>query len=106
MRKALEKARIIKMFSVEEIAEMVKVSPSTWYKWEAGTRDPSLKNAQKIVDFLGETVEELFFANKLDKMSNSYFSQKRISKGGDNLFSTNQSCQERKATIRSPSSYK
>ncbi|MCC5467366.1 helix-turn-helix transcriptional regulator [Pelosinus baikalensis] len=106
MRKALEKARIIKKFSVEEIAEMVKVSPSTWYKWEAGTRDPSLKNAQKIVDLLGETVEELFFTNKLDEMSNLYFSQKRISKGGDNLFSTNQSCQKKKVTIRSPSSYK
>ncbi len=70
MRKALEKARIIKKFSVEQIAEMVKVSPSTWYKWEAGTRDPSLKNAQKIVDLLGGSVEELFFTIKLDKMSN------------------------------------
>jgi DNA-binding XRE family transcriptional regulator len=106
MRKALEKARIIKKFSVEQMAEMIKVAPSTWYKWEAGTRDPSLKNVQKIVDLLGGTVEELFFARKLDEMSNLRFSQKTIRKGGDNLFSTNQSCQERKATIRSPSSYK
>jgi len=103
MRKALEKARIIKKFSVEEIAKMVKVSPSTWYKWEAGTRDPSLNNAQKIVDLLGGTVEELFFAHKLDGTSNLCCSKNRISKGGDNLFSTNQSRQERKVAIRSPS---
>jgi len=106
MRKALEKARIIKMFSVEEIAEMVKVSPSTWYKWEAGTRDPSLNNVQKIVDLLGGTVEELFFTHKLDETSNLYCSKNRICKGGDKLFSTNQSCEEKKVTIRSPSSYK
>jgi len=106
MRKALEKARIIKKFSVEEIAKMVKVSPSTWYKWEAGTRDPSLNNAQKIVDLLGGTVEELFFIYKLDKTSNLCCSKNGICKGGDKLFSTNQSREEKKVTIRSPSTNK
>lgn len=71
MRKTLERARILKKLSVEEIAKMVKVSPSTWYKWEAGTRDPSLYNAQKIANLLGGTVEELFFTYELDETSNS-----------------------------------
>jgi DNA-binding XRE family transcriptional regulator len=75
MRKALEKARVLKNLSVEEIAKMVRVAPSTWYKWEAGTRDPSLNNAQKITDLLGGTVEALFFVYKLDKTSNLYFSK-------------------------------
>ncbi|KJS23120.1 MAG: XRE family transcriptional regulator [Clostridiaceae bacterium BRH_c20a] len=69
MREALKKARLAKGLSIEEIAEKIGVTPSVFYKWEDGTRDPLMKNARKVAEILETNVEELFFNNKLDKTS-------------------------------------
>lgn len=69
MREALKKARIDKGLSVEDVAEKIGVTPSVYYKWEDGTRDPLMKNAKKVAETLEKNVEELFFSTKLDKTS-------------------------------------
>lgn len=67
----LRKCRQEKGLTVDEIAEIVDVAPSTYYKWEDGSRNPSIKKAILIAKVLGKTVEELFYDMKLDKMSKS-----------------------------------
>ncbi|HWP97092.1 MAG TPA: helix-turn-helix domain-containing protein [Syntrophomonadaceae bacterium] len=62
MRKALKEARAAKGLSVSELAGMLGVSPSIYYKWESGSRAPLLENARHIACILGKTIEELFFA--------------------------------------------
>lgn len=66
----LRKCRMERGKTVEEIAEKVEVSQSTYYKWEDGTRSPSIKKGIIIAKILGSTVEELFFDNLLDETSN------------------------------------
>lgn len=69
MREKLRKYRIKSGLTVEEIAEIIEVSPSTYYKWEDGSRSPNIKKAISIAKILGSTVEELFYDEKLDKTS-------------------------------------
>lgn len=68
MRKALKKAREEKKLSVKEIAEMIGVTPSVYYKWENGTRYPQMENAKQVSEILNKTVDELFFKEELDKL--------------------------------------
>ncbi|NMA85102.1 MAG: helix-turn-helix domain-containing protein [Epulopiscium sp.] len=70
MNAKLRKCRIEKGLSVERMAQIIEVAPSTYYKWEDGSRNPSIKKAIVIARVLGRTVEELFFDSTLDKMSN------------------------------------
>lgn len=69
MREVLRQYRLKSGMTVEQIAKIVKVAPSTYYKWEDGSRSPNIKKALLIAKILGSTVEELFFDELLDKMS-------------------------------------
>lgn len=71
MRTNLRAARLEKGLSVADIAERINVSPDIYYKWEAGKRDPLIDNARRVSLILGRSIEELFFADELDKMSNT-----------------------------------
>lgn len=71
MRTKLRAARLEKGLSVADIAERINVSPDIYYKWEAGKRDPLIDNARRVSLILGRSIEELFFADELDEMSNT-----------------------------------
>lgn len=73
MREGLKAARIAKRYSVAELSKIAGISPSVYYKWEDGSRDPLLTNAKQLADILGKTVDELFFCPALDKSSNEEF---------------------------------
>lgn len=68
-RKILKQARKNKGLSVQEIADLIGVSASFYYKIEQGIRDPIMEKAQKIAQVLESTVDELFFNINLDEMS-------------------------------------
>lgn len=69
MREALKKARRAKGYSVADVARMVDISASFYYKMEKGVRDPIMEKAKRIADLLDGTVDELFFVKALDKKS-------------------------------------
>jgi len=69
-RKTLKKIRLEKGFKVAEIASKIGVTPSVYYKWEDGSRDPLIENAKLVAEILGSTIEELFFTYELDESSN------------------------------------
>lgn len=68
-RKNLKQVRIAKGYSVVELAGLVGVSPSVYYKWEDGSRAPLLANAKQVAKVLGCSVEKLFFRFELDNLS-------------------------------------
>lgn len=61
MREGLRAARIASGYSVTDIARLLKVTPSVYYKWEYGSRDPMLGNAWRLSLLLCRSLEELFF---------------------------------------------
>ena len=69
MRLHLKTARENKGFTVEELADLIDISPSFLYKIESGKRNPTLKKAKEIAIILGKTVDELFYDNNMDEMS-------------------------------------
>lgn len=69
MREALKKARKAKGYTVEDVAKLVDISASFYYKLEKGIRDPIMEKAKRIADLLGGTVDDLFFVKKMDKTS-------------------------------------
>ena len=70
MRHLLKQARCKKGFTVSEIAEMVEISESFYYKIESGLRNPTMETAKRIADTLDQTVDELFFDENMDELSN------------------------------------
>ncbi|MGE5585797.1 MAG: helix-turn-helix transcriptional regulator [Bacillota bacterium] len=74
MRDALRKARKAKGLTVADMAKMLRISPSFYYKIEQGVRNPTLELAKSIADTVGRSVEEVFFASGfasgLDKAPN------------------------------------
>lgn len=68
-RKVLKQFRKQKGLSVQEIADLIGVSASFYYKIEQGIRDPIMEKAQKIAQVLESTVDELFFNTSLDVSS-------------------------------------
>ncbi|MEC3884612.1 helix-turn-helix transcriptional regulator [Halobacillus sp. HZG1] len=72
MRTNLRNVRIEKGFKdVDELADLLGISASYYYKIEQGKRTPSINLAKSIADELNHTVDELFFNNKLDESSRS-----------------------------------
>jgi putative transcriptional regulator len=69
MRAKLRTARERKNISVADFAKELKISASFYYKIEKGIRNPTIELAKVIADKLGKTVDELFFADKLDEPS-------------------------------------
>lgn len=61
MRKLLIHVRKDTGLSVEEIADMLNISTSFYYKIERGKRNPTLALAKKIATVFKKDVEELFF---------------------------------------------
>lgn len=65
----LQKLRLEKGLSINKLATIIKVSPTTISLWEKGKRNPSLKNLMKLSKFFEVTIETLsndFLKNKID----------------------------------------
>lgn len=65
----LQKLRLEKGLSINKLATIIKVSPTTISLWEKGKRNPSLKNLMKLSKFFEVTIETLsndFLENKMD----------------------------------------
>ncbi|SET76732.1 putative transcriptional regulator [Oceanobacillus limi] len=72
MRHKLRNVRITKGYTdVEDISKKIGISASYYYKIEQGKRTPGIILAKKIADILGHTVDELFFNQNLDEVSNN-----------------------------------
>lgn len=69
MRYQLKNLRIEKGFKVEDMAAIVGISTSHYYKIEQGSRNPTMAVARKIANTLNSTVDALFFASALDDSS-------------------------------------
>lgn len=68
-RVALKKKREEKKLSVAQIASILGISTSHYYKIESGVRNPNFILAGKIAKLLDSNVDELFFENNLDETS-------------------------------------
>lgn len=60
-RTTLKKKREAKNISVPQIAELLGISVSHYYKIEAGIRNPNFLLAGKIAKLLESNIDELFF---------------------------------------------
>jgi putative transcriptional regulator len=74
MRKIMKKLREERGLSVGEMAFILGISTSHYYKLESGIRNPNFVLAGKIAKFFNSNVDELFFETKLDKASNKVVS--------------------------------
>ena len=70
MRIGLKKARELKNFTVAEIADVLGISASFYYKIESGVRNPTINLAKRMAEVLGDTVDNIFFENELDDSPN------------------------------------
>jgi putative transcriptional regulator len=59
--KTLKEWRESRSMTQSELAELLKVGPSTVSMWETGDRSPSLTRAKKVATFFKTTVESIFF---------------------------------------------
>lgn len=71
LRTRLRAARKGLGLDVPSLAAQVGVSASFLYKIEQGERNPGIEDAKRIADFLGSTVDELFFNSRLDTSPNN-----------------------------------
>lgn len=62
--KILKKVRTYKRITREELSELIEVDENTIYRWETGTRKPTLANLSKCCEVLEIDREEL-----IDKVS-------------------------------------
>lgn len=69
VRDKLKRTREELGLSVLQVAEMLGISTSHYYKIESGIRNPNFVLAGKIARLFNSNVNELFFANELDKTS-------------------------------------
>jgi putative transcriptional regulator len=60
MCKKLKSIRLENDLTVRDLADVLNISASFYYKLEQGTRNPTLKLAREISMFYGISVEELF----------------------------------------------
>lgn len=60
MRNNLRRVRKAKDLSVEEAAKLTGTTEHAWYKWERGTRSPSIPVARRIAKCLEVSLDELF----------------------------------------------
>lgn len=64
------KARMKELnFGIEDLASAGGFTNAWAYKVLAGTRTPSLEVCRTIAEWLGRTIEELFFDDEKDEMS-------------------------------------
>jgi len=69
LRYILHKARKEAGLSVIEIARLLGISASFYYKIESGIRNPTIHLAKHISELVGGDMDTLFFAIKLDETS-------------------------------------
>lgn len=69
MRIELKNARQQKGLDVSDIAKILNISASFYYKIESGIRNPNIQLAKKMSDFFQRDIEDLFFDNELDVSS-------------------------------------
>jgi putative transcriptional regulator len=72
--KNTKRIRLIKIrknsgLKVRDIAHLLGISASHYYKIEEGIRNPNLKTSMKLSRILGYSIEELFSDDKLDDSS-------------------------------------
>lgn len=60
MRNNLRRVRKAKDLSVQEAAQLTGTTEHAWYKWERGTRNPSIPVARKISKILGVSLDDIF----------------------------------------------
>ncbi|WP_424475354.1 helix-turn-helix transcriptional regulator [Oceanobacillus kimchii] len=73
MSNNLRRVRLEKGFKdVEKLSSKLGISASYYYKIEKGNRTPGIYLAKNIADILEHTVDDLFFNQKLDEMSNEH----------------------------------
>ena len=70
MRKNLRQLREGSNLTVEDIAGMLGISKSYYYKIENGDRNPTINLARDISDLFGKNINYIFFNETLDKTSN------------------------------------
>lgn len=71
MRQKLRDVRIYKGYTdVNKLATKIGISASYYYKIEQGIRTPGINLAKKIADIFDETVDNIFFNQNLDELSN------------------------------------
>ncbi|MFG6116924.1 helix-turn-helix transcriptional regulator [Halobacillus sp. MO56] len=70
MREKLREVRLQQGYTdVENLATIVGISASYYYKIEQEKRTPGINLAKKIANTLNHTVDELFFNHYLDESS-------------------------------------
>lgn len=62
----LKRARLAKGKKQKEVADYLKVTPSTYCGYESGKRTPDLAKVQKIAQFLGVRIEDLMGLETFD----------------------------------------
>lgn len=63
--KKLKQLRKEKGLTHKETAKILAISRSMYTMIENGTRKPSLKVMQKMVDYFGEEAKDIFFNNQV-----------------------------------------
>lgn len=57
----IEKYRVEKGVTQEKMAADLNVSQAAVAQWESGKRNPPLKKAKQISDYLGKSIDKIFF---------------------------------------------
>lgn len=57
----LKALRANKNMTQEETAEALKVSTTTWSKWENGKRSPTVDKALEIAELFGVSFDDIIF---------------------------------------------
>jgi len=66
----LKELRINNNFNVQQMAQLLDISKSHYYKIESGIRNPNFALAGKIAALFNCSVDKIFFGNELDETSN------------------------------------
>lgn len=66
MTKNLKILRAIKEVKQEDVANMLNITLATYCKKENGKSNFTIKEAKKLADFFNCTIEDIFFAEKVN----------------------------------------
>ena len=67
MYEKLRETRNSSNTQLSDLLNLLGVTKATYYRKETGCIKFSLEEAKKIADFFGKKVEEIFFANEVEK---------------------------------------